>query len=98
MANVSATGYHEQATIASTKQWPTTGSWQLDFTYTFRNFFHPFVGELISRLNQGDLADVMDASWQDSLQQDFFQHLYNPNPDPSNLVNVDYFPKQIDVE
>src|SRR5438034_8853232 len=97
MANVVATGYHEQATVAFTKHGPT-GSWQPAFTYTFRNFFHPFVGELISRLNQGELADVMDGSWQDSLQQDFFKQLYNPNPDPSNLVTVDYFPKQIDVE
>jgi hypothetical protein len=37
------------------------------FTYTFRNFFHPFVGELISKLNQDSLAKMLDPVFLDGL-------------------------------
>ena len=29
-----------------------TGHWENKYTYTFENFFHPFVGRLITRLNR----------------------------------------------
>ena len=32
------------------------------FAYTFENLFHPFVGELIAKLNQESLPAMMDAS------------------------------------
>ena len=51
------------------------------FTYTFENFFHPFVGELIAKLNRDSLPGMLDATWQDSLSKldpDFFHKLYNP--------------------
>jgi hypothetical protein len=70
-------------------------SWQTRFTYTFENFFHPFIGELISKLNRESLPGVMDATWQDGLKRDFFDALYNPTQD--NLARVEFFPKEIDV-
>ncbi len=66
-----------------------------EFTYTFANFFHPFVGELIAKLNRDSLSGMLDAKWQNGLSQDFFQALYHPTE--SNLLRVGYFPKEIDV-
>lgn len=66
------------------------------FTYTFENFFHPFVGELISKLNQDSLPGMLDATWQDKLKHDFFKALYNP-PDDTDLFQVKFSPKEIDV-
>lgn len=65
------------------------------FTYTFENFFHPFVGELIAKLNRDSLPGMLDATWQESLKQDFFAALYNPTN--SDTVKVVSFPKEIDV-
>ena len=98
MANLTSVGYHERASAALTEATHiSVGHEDTGFTYTFRNFFHPFVGELISKLNQGaetdPLAGVMDATWQDSLTQDFFNALYNPMED--NLVKVISFPNPI---
>jgi hypothetical protein len=97
----------------------------IQFTYTFENFFHPFVGELIAKLNNDSLPGVMDADWQSGLRWDslepkpgspsksfdelwedskdpknqtlanYFKALYNPTQD--DLVQVKYFPKEIDV-
>src|SRR6266700_2065943 len=92
------TSFHDQA-IASYAGTIALGHWDTQFTYTFENFFHPFVGELISKLNRDSLPGVLDATWQDSLKKDFgdfFKALYNPTED--NLVQVEYFPKEIDVE
>ena len=78
--------------------------WDTRFLYTFTNFFHPFVGELIARLNTGSLADVSNPSWQDGLKtadpqtnptQDFFRALYQPQH--SRVVQVSSFRKEIDV-
>jgi Tc toxin complex TcA C-terminal TcB-binding domain len=74
------------------------------FTYTFENFFHPFVAELIAKLNRESLPGMLDAKWQESLKtpdpktdptRDFFHQLYNPQN--TNLVQVTSFPKEIDV-
>ena len=74
------------------------------FSYTFENFFHPFLSELIQKLNQKSLPGLMDASWQTTLEtpkpdedpaRGFFQRSYHPlNGD---LVQVESFPKKIDT-
>jgi hypothetical protein len=65
-----------------------------EFTYTFENFFHPFVGELISKVNQpSSMKGIMDANWQAGLLKDFFAKLYSP---AGNAPMVS-FPKEIDV-
>jgi len=71
------------------------GSWKTQFKYTFESFFHPLVGELIAKLNKESLPAMMNASWQGGLKQDFFDALYSPTE--SNLVKVNFFPKEIDV-
>lgn len=65
------------------------------FTYTFENFFHPRVGELIAQLNKFSLPGVLDAKWQETLTEHFFENLYHPKQ--SKLVEVQYYPKEIDV-
>jgi hypothetical protein len=89
-----ATGFHDRATASSMKA-IALGHWDPQFTYTFENFFHPFIGELIAKLNRDSLPGMLDAKWQDGLRKDFFEATYNPTED--NLVQVKYFPKEIDV-
>ena len=72
-----------------------TWTTETEFTYTFQNFFHPFVGELISQLNRHSLAGVMDATWQDNLGHDFFTRFYTPTNNDVTKVNVPR--KEIDV-
>lgn len=96
VTNKYTTSFHDQAIAINAK---VASFWQkheeTQFTYTFENFFHPFIGELIAKLNKESLPGVLDAKWQDSLKQDFFKTLYNPAE--NDLVHVNYFPKEIDV-
>jgi hypothetical protein len=87
-------GYHEKNLES---QWGVIYQGHMDtqFTYKFENFFHPFIGELIAKLNRDSLPGMLDAKWQDGLKQDFFKALYNPTED--KLVHVVSFPKEIDV-
>lgn len=77
---------------------------QTRFNYTFDNFFHPFVGELIAKLNRTSLAGMLDPEWQKGLRtadpitnpvQAFFNILYRPQY--SDVVGVTHFAKEIDV-
>jgi Tc toxin complex TcA C-terminal TcB-binding domain len=88
-------GFHD---AVLTSHWlpVSTGHWDNKFTYTYENFFHPFVGELLARLNTDSLAAAMDAAWQTGLKQDFFQTFYQMPQD--RLVGVVSFPKEIDVD
>src|SRR4051812_22555363 len=88
-----AASFHNSSLVS---KWAVgTRTTDTEFTYTFQNFFHPFVGELISRLNRHSLPGVMDAKWQDELRQDFFAALYTPTQ--NNVTKVKFFPKEIDV-
>lgn len=40
---------------------------QSAFTYTFENFFHPFVGELIEKLNKESFAGLLDPEFHNKL-------------------------------
>jgi len=86
--------FHDRA-MASFAGTIASGHPDTEFTYTFENFFHPFVGELIGKLNRDSLPGMLDAAWQDGLRQDFFKDLYNPTE--NNLLQVIYFQKEIDV-
>lgn len=74
------------------------------FTYTFDNFFHPFIGEIIAKLNRESLTGALNPAWQKSLQtpdpvtdpvHDFFNILYRPIN--NSTTSVVHFAKQIDV-
>jgi hypothetical protein len=93
-------GFHND--VRATAVTENVVSWEnidkTPFTYKFENFFHPFVGELIAKLNRDSLPGMLDAKWLESLSKldpDFFQKLYNPTN--SEKVKVVSFPKEIDV-
>lgn len=66
-----------------------------EFTYKFTNFFHPYVGELIQRLNQKSLEGLLDPQYQQSLSKPFFDNFYTRLN--NNVVDVEAFNKEIDV-
>ena len=70
MANIKNTiGFHDQS-VASFGSTVSLDDANTKFTYTFQNFFHPFVGELIAKLNRDSLPGALDAKWQDELKWD----------------------------
>jgi hypothetical protein len=68
---------------------------ETEFTYKFENFFHPFVGELIEKLNKESLPGMLDPNFHQSLATDFFGGFYTLQT--SDLVKINSFPKEIDV-
>lgn len=75
------------------------GGWsykqETEFTYTFENFFHPFVSELIQKLNKESLPGLLDPNYHQSLTAEFFDTFYTVLT--STLVKVNHFPKEIDL-
>jgi hypothetical protein len=66
------------------------------FSYSFENFFHPFVGELIEQLNRKSLAGMLDPAFQAGLADPaFFDTLYTALT--GDLVKVGHQPKEIDL-
>src|SRR6266702_8833418 len=98
---ISQHGYHDAksaekaGTILPSQQ-------DTQFTYRFENFFHPFVGELIAKLNRDSLPGMLDAKWQDGLQWDSlvpkpdspsksFNELWSDSQNPGNQALSNYF-------
>src|SRR5215471_12450053 len=81
----------------------------VEFTYTFENFFHPFVGELIQQLNKASVPGMLDPVFLDGLDQSLDDDKKPPNsffklfktfytkPSDSDLTVVEGFPKEIDI-
>lgn len=65
------------------------------FRYTFHHHFHPFVGDLIERLNERSVDGLLDADFHASLTRDFFEAAYAPRTG-SGRATVHYFPKRIE--
>ncbi len=88
-----AKGFHDKAAASKIKP-VLSGHEDTQITYTFRNFFHPFVGELITKLNRESLPGMLAGQMIEP--QDFFQALYKPTD--NELAQVKPFPKkEIDV-
>src|SRR5436853_6999473 len=96
-------GFHDRV-LSNVVDVVVGGHWDTQFRYTFQNFFHPFVGELIARLNTGSLPGMMDPAWQDNLKTpdptvdpltDFFHVFYQPQN--TRLLQVESFRKEIEV-
>jgi acylphosphatase len=92
-----AIGYHASTdlTYVATNQALIGYRYDSEFTYTFENFFHPYVGELIQQLNRGSIGGLLDPAFQQRLTDDFFAATYGVADQP--LVKVRHFPKEIDV-
>jgi hypothetical protein len=91
-------GFHDQVKAAAVSKNLARWDENAQFTYTFENFFHPFVGDLIAKLNRDSLPGMLDPTWQEGLSKldpDFFKRLYNPmNSEKATVVSR---PKEIDV-
>ncbi|MDP9793851.1 hypothetical protein J2S43_002363 [Catenuloplanes nepalensis] len=94
---ISLVGYHlnRDAYFVLRNPGMLTFKQQSEFTYTFENFFHPFVGQLISQLNRKSLPGVLDPAFQAGLAHEFFTALYTPQNTATTKVRS--FPKEIDV-
>ena len=66
-----------------------------DFTYTFENFFHPFVSELIQQVNRASVPGLLDPNYQQSLTTEFFDSFYTELT--NFLTHINHFPKEIDL-
>src|SRR5712664_1696892 len=84
-------GYHD-AKIAKRGRPVYTTTDDTEFTYTFRNFFHPYVGELIQQLNRKSLPGVLDPDFHKGLEKPFFTDCYNALG--GELVKFTEFPKK----
>jgi Tc toxin complex TcA C-terminal TcB-binding domain len=84
----------------------------IEFTYTFENFFHPFVGELIQKLNRESLPEMLDPKFLAGLDRSSDDDKAAPNslfklfkdfytaPENNSLIDLDKvegFPKDIDL-
>jgi hypothetical protein len=88
--------FHDRA-VSSYFGTVALGYQDVQFTYTFENFFHPFAGELIAKLNRDSLPGMLDPEWQRGLTRYFFNDLYKYEPGKDILVQVQSSPKEIDV-
>jgi hypothetical protein len=88
-------GFHGYQDALATQLGWVVYNQEPEYTYTFENFFHPFVGELIEKLNKGSLKDMLDPKFQQNLATNFFSSFYGLQP--SNQVKINFFPKEIDV-
>ncbi len=57
-------------------------------TYSFLNHFHPYVGSFISRLNKGELEEVLSLDTQKLKNSSFFPSNYTSNPDGDDTIAV----------
>jgi Tc toxin complex TcA C-terminal TcB-binding domain len=95
--NITATqvGFHNRYDAYQQARPRFTWRQDTEFTYTFENFFHPYVGELIEQLNKKSLAGLLDPNYHQSLARDFFAAAYTALA--GDVVKLNTFPKEIDV-
>ena len=75
---------------------PMTPEAQAPFTYTFHNFFHPFVAEMIQQLNWASVRGLLDPAFQAKLTRDVFAALYTVYDEDPNFV-VHSQPETVDL-
>ncbi len=74
------------------------------FSYQFENFFHPFVGELIQKLNQDSLKGLFDSDFHRQLEQAQIDEsevpysYYKRNPAKNDRIDkIEFHHKNIDL-
>src|ERR1700675_1073618 len=92
---IKQTGYHAYQTALTTQFVAIETFQQAVFKYTFANFFHPFVGELIERLNNESLAAMLAPPCPQGVATGVFATFCPAQA--TRLVSVTHFPKEIDV-
>ena len=68
---------------------------ETEVSYRFRNHFHPFVGFLVERLNQGELKDLLSIETQEK-REVFFEDAYTANPN-DQAIEVSGEDKVVDL-
>ena len=58
-----AVGYHASSDVHVGTHMAATLRPDVAFRYEFENFFHPYVGELLSRLNRTSLSGMLDPGF-----------------------------------
>lgn len=82
----------------TTTQWTTSTEIQRT-TYNFNNFFHPYVGEFIKRLNKGELEEFLRSDIEIG-EKNFFYSTYTIPAEHNKLrsnTHIKGFPKTIDL-
>lgn len=100
--NISVKDFHNKQQVDAYK----SNSWigvlptqKPKITYNFLNHFHPYVGYLIERLNEGSVPGLLDIVTQQK-SEDFFKETYEPNTSEPTLdppLAVKYGKKDIDL-
>lgn len=93
--------FHQSITIKDTGQKPWMQYIEYDQTsYSFVNFFHPFVGDFVERLNKGELSGFMRSDLElANPPVEYFDDTYNVPDDykrPLSSIKVEGFPKAVD--
>ena len=76
-------GAQNQTNLIGRHPW-LWGYWE--YSFDFKNFYHPYVGALIRKLNQTDVKGMLNAGFLDQLVDPYAAQDYTPNP--SNLASV----------
>lgn len=84
------TGYHAQADAKLVDAYELAKT-EVIHDYRFENFFHPYLDELVEKLNRGSLAELLSPQTQ-ALEGPFFAGTYQV----AAKVTATSFPAQID--
>ena len=102
--------FHGEQDVAAIDDVRIDQGQETEFVYTFENFFHPFVGNLVKELNINSLRGMLDPVFLEGLKgladpavdvpDTFFQYFGNYYQKPENEVpfKVEGFPKEIDLQ
>lgn len=98
-------GYHASNDyLVTTRSGYWTYKQESEFTYIFENFLHPFVGELIEKLNKESLPGLLDPQFHEVLgdvtktPSSELPGVYYTDPSASDLVKTKFHDKEIDVK
>lgn len=93
-------GFHHYLEIAKNKQVYKRFKLKRKITYDFSNHFHPYVGELITKLNNESLEGFLNVGFHEELGEEgkFFKDTYDPqSSDGDHPFEVNWKEKKIDV-
>jgi hypothetical protein len=71
------------------------GYWQT--RYDFKNFFHPYVGTMIGRLNSTSVQQMLDPGFLTKLKDPYTTAEYTPNPKNDSSIAVTLEPREVDT-
>lgn len=98
MDYISKYGFHDAALSYGVTQIAPKYHGEPQFTYTFRNFFHPFVGEMISEMNHSEVPiEALLAPGTQAMTRTFFDAIYHPKNSGFAKVATPLPVKNIDI-